>query len=456
MFAINGELNEDIEGKVKGPVMESILNVLDNELDFMFLEDAFTDENRFDFPIKDGFGLRSKGTSKRKHEGYFPVAGKVSDDSNSANSADNEGSDEGSVESSIKKYAIVGSQHMEKAVMPSKPAKSKTVKKRGTAMDRRRERNRVLARKTRLRKKFFFESLQMQVTHLANENKNLKCIVKDRISEDVSGQILSECNAEVPAILTTPRIMDCGKVTLNSVDYDLVNIIQAAQRSFVITNPSLPDNPIMFASPGFLELSKYSLHEVIGRNCRFMQGPGTDSKDVKKLREGIIKGEDVSVTILNYKKDGTPFYNQIYVAGLKNTNGEIVNFVGVQVEVQMIKKVTREQSFNEALEQASAMLNNFPHPKRGRPKGKTSRNNAKVPISAENAVITSDQQDLVGLPRSPDDFLSFDSGHPVDLNSGSLGSSNEIHILNENWEHALMEKKQSPIAAAVVQEYEFD
>ena len=104
-------------------------------------------------------------------------------------------------------------------------------------------------------------------------------------------------------------------------------------RSFCITDPTLPDNPIIFASKGFLDLSGYSLGEVLGRNCRFLQGPGTDQTQVEILRKGILNGVDTSICLLNYKADGTPFYNQIFVAGLRDASRKIINYVGVQVEV---------------------------------------------------------------------------------------------------------------------------
>ena len=104
-------------------------------------------------------------------------------------------------------------------------------------------------------------------------------------------------------------------------------------RSFCITDPTLPDNPIIFASKGFLDLSGYSLGEVLGRNCRFLQVPGTDQTQVEILRKGILNGVDTSICLLNYKADGTPFYNQIFVAGLRDASRKIINYVGVQVEV---------------------------------------------------------------------------------------------------------------------------
>jgi PAS domain S-box-containing protein len=121
--------------------------------------------------------------------------------------------------------------------------------------------------------------------------------------------------------------------TLERHDYNLIQAIQAAQRSFVLTDPSLPDNPIIFASKGFLELTGYKLEDILGRNCRFLQGPKTDQEQKRILRDGIERGEDTSVLLMNYRADGTEFYNQVFVAALRDSDNRIINYVGVQVEV---------------------------------------------------------------------------------------------------------------------------
>ncbi|CAN0326274.1 unnamed protein product, partial [Ectocarpus sp. 12 AP-2014] len=106
-----------------------------------------------------------------------------------------------------------------------------------------------------------------------------------------------------------------------------------AQQNFVVTEPSLADNPIVFASDGFFKLTGYTSKEVIGRNCRLLQGPDTDRKSVATLRQAIANGEDVSVCLLNYRADGTTFWNQFFVAALRDDQHRIVNYVGAQCVV---------------------------------------------------------------------------------------------------------------------------
>eukprot|EP00557_Chaetoceros_sp_GSL56_P010808 CAMPEP_0176481290 /NCGR_PEP_ID=MMETSP0200_2-20121128/2739_1 /TAXON_ID=947934 /ORGANISM="Chaetoceros sp., Strain GSL56" /LENGTH=475 /DNA_ID=CAMNT_0017877481 /DNA_START=1130 /DNA_END=2557 /DNA_ORIENTATION=- len=199
-------------------------------------------------------------------------------------------------------------------------------------IDRRRERNRILARRTRLRKKFFFESLQKEVMELQKENLALKEIVSTRMDPETSFAILRDCDAQDK--LPDAVIEQCGDPRILGVqDFNLMKSIRHSQKSFVITDPSLQDNPIVYASDGFLELTGYSRDQVLGRNCRFLQGPETNSAKVAKISKAVANGEDVSVTFVNYTADGTAFWNKLFIAALRDAQNNIVNFIGVSVKV---------------------------------------------------------------------------------------------------------------------------
>ena len=116
-------------------------------------------------------------------------------------------------------------------------------------------------------------------------------------------------------------------------DTRIVQVLQTAQRNFVITNPNLADNPICYASPGFYVLTGYTPADVIGRNCRMLQGPDTDQRARQKIRNALARGEDCHVCMLNYRKDGSTFYNDLYVAPLHSIAGRIENLVGVQCAI---------------------------------------------------------------------------------------------------------------------------
>ena len=73
--------------------------------------------------------------------------------------------------------------------------------------------------------------------------------------------------------------------------------------------------------------NSYSREQVLGRNCRFLQGPGTDPRAVDVIRTAVANGTDATACILNYKADGTPFWNQFFVAALRDSDNCIVNYV---------------------------------------------------------------------------------------------------------------------------------
>jgi len=196
-------------------------------------------------------------------------------------------------------------------------------------IDRRRERNRILARRTRLRKKYFFESLQKDVTDLQRTNTFLKDVVRTQMSS-VADSILKDCQCELPSVVTDV----CMNIdNMDGKDLSLMKSLQTSQQCFIITDPSLQDNPIVYASDGFIEVTGYARDEILGRNCRFLQGPETNKAKVAKMKKAIEAGEDVGVCIVNYTAEGKPFWNQLFIAALRDANDTIVNFVGVTVKV---------------------------------------------------------------------------------------------------------------------------
>jgi PAS domain S-box-containing protein len=206
-------------------------------------------------------------------------------------------------------------------------------KKTQAQIDRRRERNRILARRTRLRKKFFFESLQKEVMDLQRENSALKDIVRSQLDCEEGRQLLDQCDATDK--LPEGVMEACGELSadMDKQDFNLIKSIQSSQHSFVITDPSLQDNPIVFASDDFLSLTGYSREDVLGRNCRFLQGDETSKEKVDEIRKAVATGDDVSVTLVNYTADGAPFWNKLFIAALRDAQNNIVNFIGVVVKV---------------------------------------------------------------------------------------------------------------------------
>lgn len=232
----------------------------------------------------------------------------------------------------------------------------------------RRERNRAHAKRSRIRKKFLLESLQDQLSELRHDNTNLRRVIRESIPQHAS-EILRQCMTEESLLLMDTDIREAneeskkinveasalpdgigGKHQLTEPDFRLMLNLVHSQQNFTVSDPSLPDNPIVYASEGFLKLTGYTREAIIGRNCRFLQGPRTDPKMIDMIRKGVRDGVDTSVCLLNYKADGTPFWNQFFVAALRDSSGKIVNHVGVQCEVNQIPiEIMREHAKHMAV-----------------------------------------------------------------------------------------------------------
>lgn len=102
------------------------------------------------------------------------------------------------------------------------------------------------------------------------------------------------------------------------------------------------DRPLIYVNEGFERLTGYSIQEVVGKNCRFLQGEETDQKSVDEIRKAINSGEECTVELLNYRKDGTPFWNRLSITPLKNEEGVVTHYVGVQSDITELKE-TKER-----------------------------------------------------------------------------------------------------------------
>ncbi|CAH8363578.1 unnamed protein product [Eruca vesicaria subsp. sativa] len=135
---------------------------------------------------------------------------------------------------------------------------------------------------------------------------------------------------------------------------DLATTLERIEKNFVITDPRLPDNPIIFASDSFLELTEYSREEILGRNCRFLQGPETDPTTVKKIRVAIDNQTEVTVQLINYTKSGKKFWNIFHLQPMRDQKGEVQYFIGVQLDgskhVEPVRNVIEEVAVKEGEE----------------------------------------------------------------------------------------------------------
>ncbi|MCL7939291.1 EAL domain-containing protein [Halomonas sp. ATCH28] len=109
--------------------------------------------------------------------------------------------------------------------------------------------------------------------------------------------------------------------------------VQASINGVLIADAGQPDLPIIYANDAFLSMTGYSREEVIGRNCRFLQGAETDRTAVEQIRQHLARQSEVHVTLCNYRKDGTPFWNDLYIAPVRDDAGQVTHYVGIQHDI---------------------------------------------------------------------------------------------------------------------------
>jgi PAS domain S-box-containing protein len=109
--------------------------------------------------------------------------------------------------------------------------------------------------------------------------------------------------------------------------------VAAINSGVVITDPSLQDNPIIFANSAFEEMSGYVRSEIVGRNCRFLQGIDRDQIAVRDMRDAIGRNESFYAVLRNYRKDGSLFLNELYISPVFDAEGKLTNYIGVQNDI---------------------------------------------------------------------------------------------------------------------------
>ena len=114
--------------------------------------------------------------------------------------------------------------------------------------------------------------------------------------------------------------------------------VAASSNGIVITDPRLPDDPIVYVNPAFEKTTGYPMEEVIGRNCRFLQGEDRDQPALEELRACLREGQECRIVLRNYRRDGTRFWNELYVSPVHDDAGNVINFVGVQNDITESKR----------------------------------------------------------------------------------------------------------------------
>lgn len=136
--------------------------------------------------------------------------------------------------------------------------------------------------------------------------------------------------------------------------------IDEASTAIVISDMRLEDQPVIYANKAFLDLTGYTLDEVIGNNCRMLQGPKTDPKKRARMAVAIENQEDIDITIVNYKKDGRPFSNHITLSPIINENDDLTHYIGFQHDVtEQQRTAAYLRQAKERAEQSAKMKSEF-------------------------------------------------------------------------------------------------
>jgi PAS domain S-box-containing protein len=136
--------------------------------------------------------------------------------------------------------------------------------------------------------------------------------------------------------------------------------VAAAPTGIVVSDPNQPDCPIVYANPAFHRITGYPPEEVIGRNCRFLQGPGTDPAHVHAIRRAIAERRSLDIELVNYRRDGTRFVNELHISPVFGPDGALRHFFGIQHDVTAREKLARaNQRARRQAEKSSAEKSDF-------------------------------------------------------------------------------------------------
>lgn len=129
----------------------------------------------------------------------------------------------------------------------------------------------------------------------------------------------------------------------------LTQVLDSCVNGVTLSDPDLEDNPIIYANKVFEQLTGYSREDIIGRNCRFLQGDDRDQEGIKEISKALAEHKEIEVTLRNYKKNGELFYNHLLVRPLFDDQGHVIYFLGLQYDIT--KQVMAEKEIKDLTNQ---------------------------------------------------------------------------------------------------------
>ncbi len=119
----------------------------------------------------------------------------------------------------------------------------------------------------------------------------------------------------------------------NLIPQILSKILDSSINGISLADPDLEDMPLVYVNKAFETMTRYTKEEVLGKNCRFLQGTDREQKERHKLQEAIKNKQPVEITFRNYRKNGELFYNHLNLSPLFDSSGKLIYFLGVQYDV---------------------------------------------------------------------------------------------------------------------------
>ncbi len=208
--------------------------------------------------------------------------------------------------------------------------------------------------------------------------------------------------------------------------------IAAAANGIVIADARLPDAPLIYTNESFLQMTGYPREEVLGHNCRFLQGPETSPEAILELHEAVQQGRRCQVQILNYRKDGTAFWNEVTVSPVHDAQGTLTHFVGIQTDttarqmaegerIKLLELATRQAA------QMAAVIEQMP---------------AGVYLGTEDGISLSNRlgREMLGLDTA-EDLAQDIAGLAASLETRYADSGERISAEDEVFSQALRGKR---------------
>lgn len=137
--------------------------------------------------------------------------------------------------------------------------------------------------------------------------------------------------------------------------------LEMTRMPMILTDPRQADNPIAFANNAFLDLTGYELSEIIGRNCRFLQGAETDPDSIAELRRAVADREAIALEILNYRRDGSPFWNAVFIGPVYGPDRELLYFFASQLDVTARREAQQQTAQSQKMEAIGQLTAGLAH-----------------------------------------------------------------------------------------------